>query len=606
MATWEEIQQKTVYAKLKPPDKHFSLRKSIDEEMAVLLQDVEAIENTSVTFKNRQLVTKHRTSKLKSKKEYGKITGGRDGFEFTPFTWPKLLLAVRAGDEFNVRALIENRGFNPNDSDELARCVDAAAKRGDERIARALIFIGADPAKCYPDVPRTSWTPLNVAAEAGQTHLVKALLDLGADANAMPPALHVACFQGDLESVKTIVRWMEKDARDEKWMSLKDDNGQTCVHRAARNGHFPVLEFLCVGRGADIDARDEKNRTPLLLAVEAGSLATVQWMVHHGAAANSACDNQGDNGLLMAFFACTRRPKKGRLMTSRFAGNDGDKEGNEDQRGDDGNSNFDGIEEQRRNEANVEYMEIVTFLLPLATKQEQIIQNKLGETILMVAAKYGMESLVNVALSTVAAKDGDLINLMTLRGENALHHACRAQSVRIIWLLRTYQPPINQLLISNDGMTALDIATSTGNPDVMDAMLSPIPLQPSPVGTVKARRWEQDGKDGTNGLNREMLLIHEGKEKMQQALYAAARFGKVNLIHRLINQFKCKVNSIDKNGNTPLHIAVLNRKRKAAEMLKRRGVPLHVKNNLGYTVIEMARHLKDRGKMLDMLQRPFV
>ena len=60
---------------------------------------------------------------------------------------------------------------------------------------------------------------------------------------------------------------------------------------------------MCVGRGADIDARDEKNRTPLLLAVEAGSLATVQWMVHHGAAANSACDNQGDNGLLMAFFA---------------------------------------------------------------------------------------------------------------------------------------------------------------------------------------------------------------------------------------------------------------------------------------------------------------
>ena len=222
------------------------------------------------------------------------------------------------------------------------------------------------------------------------------------------------------------------------------------------------------------------------------------------------------------------------------------------------------------------------------------------------AGDQGIKSLVNVALSTVAAKDGDLINLMTLRGENALHHACRAQSVRIIWLLRTYQPPINQLLISNDGMTALDIATSTGNPDVMDAMLSPIPLRPSPVGTVKARRWEQDGKDGTNGLNREMLLIHEGKEKMQQALYAAARFGKVNLIHRLINQFKCKVNSIDKNGNTPLHIAVLNRKRKAAEMLKRRGVPMHVKNNLGYTVIEMARHLKDRGKMLDMLERPFV
>jgi hypothetical protein len=105
------------------------------------------------------------------------------GYEFTAFTWPKLLLAVRCGDEFNARALIENRSFDPNDADELARCIDAAASRGDERICRALIRAGADPSQHYPDAPRTSWAPLCVAAEYGQTHLVKALLDLGADVN---------------------------------------------------------------------------------------------------------------------------------------------------------------------------------------------------------------------------------------------------------------------------------------------------------------------------------------------------------------------------------------------------------------------------------------
>ena len=458
----------------------------------------------------------------------------------------------------------------------------------------------------------------------------------------MPPALHVACGQGSLEAVKTIVRWMEVDAQDGRWMSLKDEHGQTCVHCAAHNGHFAVLEFLCVHRSADINARDKILRTPLLLAVESGSLKTVQWMVNHGAQPNSAIDHRGDNALLMSFFACTRRPKKGRLLTSRFAGDDGNVEGLHDQRGDDSESNFNGIEEQRRNRSNIESMNIVRYLLALASVEEQSMRNYLGETMLTLACKYGMESLVKVALESPAAKHGNLLNSTTERGENALHQACRAQSVRIIWLLRTYrcsaastattestnankcsnesshessiQPTKSSIMrqsidedrVSKEGLTPLDIATSTGNPDVMDAMLSPHPLKPSSVGTLKARRWEEGGKK--EGLTRAMLLTSaKSHNQLQRALMAASKYGRTNLIARLITVFKCQVsnNVVDGNGNTPLHVAVLNRKWKSAELLKRKGFSVETLNRENKSPLMLAAELKDGGRMLNMLKASF-
>ena len=273
----------------------------------------------------------------------------------------------------------------------------------------------------------------------------------------------------------------------------------------------------------------------------------------------------------MSFFACTRRP--GRLLTSRHAGDDGE-EGQEGEKGGggggggggsrggrgggsrgggiggtggtggtgstgrsensgggsgdgDGNGHFDGVEEKRRDKANEEYKEIVRYLLSLSTLKEQHHQNHQGETMLTLSAKYGMESLVVIALSTEAAMNGELTKLTTKRGENALHYACRARSVRIVWLLRTCAHPLDESLCSHDGLTPLEIATSTGDVDMMDCMLAEIPLRPSEVGTKRARRWEQGGK-GRGGLDRQTHQI--SLKKLLLALHAAARFGRVQCL----------------------------------------------------------------------------
>jgi ankyrin repeat protein len=617
------------YAKLKPIDKHAGKRVALDIDMKLLLQQVDEIKATSATFKNIAYVEKYRSQKLLPTKCYARAISDLDNvYEFTPFTWPTLLFACQTGDEFNVRAIIKNRAFDPRDADELARCIDAASKRGDESIARLLIFSGADPKRYFPDNPRKAFNPLCTAAAAGQTHLVVALLDLGADADAHPPALHVACSQGSLESVKAIVRWMEKDAADDKWMKLKDDCGQTCVHRAAKNGHINILIFLCVHRSANINAVDNKKQTPLMLAVLLGSLSTVQWMIKNGALLSSVCDHRGDNALLMSFFACTRRPKRGRLLTSRFQNEIQQPNGEHYKNGLKNDSHFQGIEEQRRIEENRECMNIVKYLVSLVSKEEQLVRNALGESMLIMACKYSMESLVQIVLnldSSQPEKDnmesggsggscgGKLLHLKTKRNENALHFACRSQSVRIIYLLRCM--PIDEELVSNDGLQPMDIATSTGNIDVMDAMLSPSPLKPSPVGAKRAQRWEQGGRSNVyKGLHR---LTHDiSKDRMRVALCAAARFGHPQCIERLVGYFRCSIQVTDSKGNTPLHLSVENNKFHAAKILKAYGVSLQAKNNRGETVYDIVKRKINAdvtsdgqckwSKMMSMLKMPFV
>ena len=79
MQLYSEKRRQSRYKSLKPLDKHATVRNQIDIDMAILMQDVEENKNTSITFKNKQYVEKHRTMRVNPKKDYAKIISGRDG-----------------------------------------------------------------------------------------------------------------------------------------------------------------------------------------------------------------------------------------------------------------------------------------------------------------------------------------------------------------------------------------------------------------------------------------------------------------------------------------------------------------------------------------------
>ena len=87
--------------------------------------------------------------------------------------------------------------------------------------------------------------------------------------------VHLAAYFG----VKTAVNLLlEKGAE----LEVKDERNRTPLWYAARNGHKTVVQQL-LEKGAELEAKDERNRTPLWYAVRSGHEAVVQLLLEKGA-----------------------------------------------------------------------------------------------------------------------------------------------------------------------------------------------------------------------------------------------------------------------------------------------------------------------------------
>ncbi len=177
-------------------------------------------------------------------------------------------------------------------------------------IARLLLERGVD----VNARKKNNWTPLHSAAFTGNLEIASVLLDNGARANAENDqgetplhlvsrgkygshelgvgvarmllergvdvnapdkdhrtALHSASYFGDLEIARVLLDHGAKAS----WPSSEDDRAQTPLHLVFKNSYWFQHDGLGVAkllleRGADINARDKDNATPLHLACYRG------------------------------------------------------------------------------------------------------------------------------------------------------------------------------------------------------------------------------------------------------------------------------------------------------------------------------------------------
>lgn len=106
---------------------------------------------------------------------------------------------------------------------------------------------------------------------------------------AVFPALHHAARLGRLESVKRFVnRGADVNSRNHRY--------RTPLHECAKNGHLPIARFL-IRKGADPNARDEFRATPLhkasLLDAPSRGAETAGLLIRSGARLE-ACDELGE------------------------------------------------------------------------------------------------------------------------------------------------------------------------------------------------------------------------------------------------------------------------------------------------------------------------
>ena len=126
----------------------------------------------------------------------------------------------------------------------------------------------------------------------GDYHLADQLICRGADVNQvlddsfdpMMTLLHLAASSNDIRCVCFLTnRGANYNARD----SLMDE---TPLHWSVTAGDDPVVVKELIRRGADMDARNSKQSTPLHLAVRCGHIQAAQELIARGASVEAVDD----------------------------------------------------------------------------------------------------------------------------------------------------------------------------------------------------------------------------------------------------------------------------------------------------------------------------
>ena len=142
--------------------------------------------------------------------------------------------------------------------------------------------------------------PLHLAARLGYSSLISAMqhefLGYVRDKNKVQQtAMHIAAAEGHINAVEALYGYSDDDLT-----GIKDRDGNTPLHLAAKNGRQRVVEFLLRG-GADLlDELNEHNQTPLHLAAKLGRHEIVAHLLRQGGIKINLQDDGGNTPLHLA------------------------------------------------------------------------------------------------------------------------------------------------------------------------------------------------------------------------------------------------------------------------------------------------------------------
>lgn len=179
--------------------------------------------------------------------------------------------AALMGDEDLTKHLLQ-RGADIDELDSHGRAtpLGVAADAGNTNIVRLLIERGANVNKACP---------LYYAAQKGHLQIAKMLLDAGAEPNRFrigktPSPLLAAARSGHLDVVKLLVEHGSE-------LGTTDGDNSPLI-AAAVNNHSDVVDYLAE-KGDSVDAADSDGRTALYMAAAEGLKDVVAVLIKHGA-----------------------------------------------------------------------------------------------------------------------------------------------------------------------------------------------------------------------------------------------------------------------------------------------------------------------------------
>ena len=190
-----------------------------------------------------------------------------------------LVIAVRDGKLDFVKVLlryeanIETRATIKIDGEAIKDCTAlwVAAAKGHFDVVRLLIEQSAE----VDGRTSNNSTPLRAAAVDGHLDIVRCLVENGADVNARnnfnSTPLMITCHSGHLDVASYLVKHGAN-------INLQDDDGRSCLHYASKRGR---VQLVCVLLALGAKQTQNRNRlTPLLEASNDCKIEMVEWFIN--------------------------------------------------------------------------------------------------------------------------------------------------------------------------------------------------------------------------------------------------------------------------------------------------------------------------------------
>ena len=485
-----------------------------------------------------------------------------------------------------IRALIQNSPdlINANQGAGLT-LLHQAAQSGQVLVARFLLANQA--AVNAHDGDRK--TPLMLAAQAGHKAMVELVLNHGAAVNLGDQygstALSLAAANGFRNVVEVLLA-------NHAEVNTKGSNGATALEWAARNGHTAVVEFL-LANGADVNTSTIDGLSPLISATRKGHQAIVELLLGKGAEVNPK--NQGALSPLRWAVDAKQVGIATVLVQHKAEVNVTDKDGNTPLTKAVENGQPEMVELLLKHGANPNVRR---------TLSAQFAQNRGPRTVTPLHLAVERKNRDMVALLLAHGAD---VNAKDQSGVPPLHYAVGGGQLAIAELLLARQPELELVanwttseppLMSTDSLTALELAVSMNNlemvelllskganvdtqdlagrsslhwatgrnrPEIMRALLAKKPnlearSGPNATGDTPLQNVVRQPRTAEQASNVELarLLLEAGanvnvvsEADGKTPLFWAVEFRNPGLVETLLAH-KAEVNLLDRNGRSPL------------------------------------------------------
>jgi ankyrin len=500
--------------------------------------------------------------------------------------WTALHLAARDGDDAKLAKLLAGSS-PPGPEDSYGRTpLHLAAQEG--RLAAAKVLIEHQASLAAAD--RWGNTPLHWAVRANHPDVVGFLLDQGADINAKNVSgdapLHVAALYGNTQTITILVQHgapvnvmsehfyspltLAEAAHKTEAEELLRQNGANEIRRPAtlkfstdpkawgnKWADCPICAAVVVGDldqvkailkkdKPAINARDDRQNTPLHLAAWSGRVEIAKYLLDQGADL-AAKNKSGDPPLscaannnwvevmevMLAHGANIEAPNSWGYTPMHFTGYD-------------------------------DAPEAVIFLADHGAKVDADPGSGNGK---------GWTPLI------VAAREGALLSgqAMLQRGANIETRTANQNRTPLVMALQYGQPEFADFLLAKG---AVPLPPAYPIPGAYRGHGGPPKVSVSPED-LKARL--EKGED-----------VNTKDDKGRSLLYLAAADGNREAVELLLTK-GAEINLITNTGKTPLHIAVINDHIAVAGLLLKKGADPNQKDKDGNTPMDYARSLKRDG-----------